>query len=211
MSRLAPWTMAALLGVCCALLITRASKIQDAAARAVEATRLAAEGQIVEAERTAKQLEAKKSAMAIGNEALRLALVAAHKAAPGSKVVRVVRASTGPIVAGGEPRQCPLPPPSQECACPPAPVCLVAPGDSLEIRVAEVDLQTKLGNRVVVGTGECLRVLPLPETSLARGPFEQSLTTVHELAPPADDRWPWYAHAAIGLGAGFVAGVMVAK
>ena len=54
-------------------------------------------------------------------------------------------------------------------------------------------------------------MLPLPETSLARGPFEASLTTVNELPPPVDDRWPWYVHGAIGLGVGLVAGVMVAR
>ena len=219
MTRLAPWVLAALLGVCCAWLIQRASRVQDDAARAVEATRLAADGQIVEAQRTAKQIEAEKDAMAVGNEALRLALAAAHKAAPGAKVVRTMRASTGPMVAGGAPRECPVSnreqttqstqSPTQSAST--CPVCLVAPGDSLEVRVAEVDLHTKAGNRVVVGSGECLRVLPLPETSLARGPFEASLTTVHEFAPPVDDRWPWYVHGAIGLGVGLVAGVMVAK
>jgi len=211
LARFAPWLLAALLGACCAWLIHRAWMVQSDAARAIEASRLASEGQIVELERTAKQLETERDAMGVGNEALRLSLAAAHKAAPGSKEVRVVRASTGPMVAGGVPRECPAHTPDTGCVCPEVPVCLVSPGDSLEVRVAEVDLQTKSGNRIIVGTGECLRLLPAPETSLARGPFEASLTTVHELAPPVDDRWPWYAHEAIGLGVGLVAGVMVAK
>ena len=206
MTRFLPWSLALAFSLCSVWLVHRAWNIEADAARDAEASRLASEGQIVELRKTAADLQRDLDVEIESNTALQAALDEARKAAPGSKVVRMVRASTGPMPAGGQPRECPVPPIGTAC-----PVCLVAPGDQLEVRVAEVDLQTKLGNRVVVGSGACVRLLPPPETTIAEGEFEASLTRVEELAPTPDKGWPWWANAAIGAGVGFVAGVMVAK
>jgi hypothetical protein len=201
-TRLIPWALALAFGLGCVWLVHRAWTTEADAARAAEASRLAADGQIVELRKTADELKRDLDVELESNTALQDALDQARKVAPGAKVTRTVRASTGPMVAGGVARECPVPPQAPGCACPAAPACLVAPGDSLEVNVSEVDLQAKEGTRVVVGTGECSRVLPLPRTSLAIGKFEARLTTVTELEPIPRDVTP-----TLGLGvAAFASG-----
>ena len=84
------------------------------------------------------------------------------------KIVEVVRWRTKTGLATGAPR-----PPggtgSPDAGAPPP--CLIAIGDSMVIEVAEGRLETKAGNRVVVGSAKCIRLLPLPTTTI----FEQSI------------------------------------
>jgi hypothetical protein len=215
-TRLLPWALAIAFALCAAWLVHRAWTVEADAARAVEASKLAADGKIVELRKTADDLKRDLDVELESNSALQDALDEARKAAPGAKITRTVRASTGPMVAGGSPRECQAPilhrpstdlAPTMRC-----PVCLVAPGDPIEVHISEVDLQTKAGNRIVVGTGECLRVLPAPETSLARGPFEASLTQVDELEPIPRDVTPTLGLgvAAFASGKGTALGVAIA-
>jgi hypothetical protein len=205
--RILPWALAIAFGLGCVWLVHRAWTTEADAARAAEASKLAAEGQIVELRKTADELKRDLDVELESNTALQDALDQARKVAPGAKVTRTVRASTGPVVAGGAPRECPVSNREQSTqsstqSASNCPVCLVAPGDSLDVNVSEVDLQAKEGTRVVVGTGECSRVLPLPRTSLAIGKFEAKLTTVTEFEPIPRDVSP-----TLGLGvAAFASG-----
>jgi hypothetical protein len=210
-ARLAPWAISTSLAICCALLIHRALRVESEAARAAEASQLAAKGEIVAAQRDRDGINADLDAAISENAQLKEALDEARKVAPGATVTRVVRASTGPMIAGGTPRlqEKPMPivpvplstsetPTKQEVgyvkpqespikvgSVPSCQPCLVAPGDTIDVRVSEVDRDTAKGNDDVVGTGECLRLLPLPETSLARKKFDAKLTTVIELEQPS--------------------------
>lgn len=211
-SRVVPWALAVAFAICAAWLVHRAWSVESEAERAAEAKQLEAEGQIVELQRTRDALDHDLDVALAENSKLSDALDEAREAAPDAKVTRVVRASTGPMIVDGHqmPVKCQSNKPYAELT--PLPTCLVSPGDSLEVRVNEVDLLTKAGNTVIVGTGECLRVSPPPETSLASGKFEASLTHVSGIAPPPpDDRWPWYVHEAIGVGVGFAAAVAAGK
>lgn len=68
--------------------------------------------------------------------------------------------------------------------------CAVAVGDELELRVAEVTLETPAGARVVVGTGEVWASGPPPRLVL-EAPFSARLSSAVEVAqepPPAPRR-----------------------
>jgi hypothetical protein len=208
MNRAIPWVIIVMMDLAVAWLVYRAWPVESEADRAVEAKQLEIDDQIVELQKTRDALNHDLDIALNENAKLSDALDEARKAAPGATVVRVVRASTGPIVVCGEPRSPPETKPSgniddrsglsERCVCPPGPPCLLAKGDTAEVRVSEVDLLTKAGNQVVVGTADCRRVSPPPETSLARGPFEARLTTVSELELPKPETAP-------GLGLGVAA------
>ena len=205
-ARVTPWLLVVALALGCAWLVRRAWNAEGEAAQAIEARELAAQDQIVGLRTTVEQLTKEQTTLTNHDAELQDALDAARKAASGAKVVRVVRASTGPMVVGGEPRECPVSASTQQC-----PTCLLAVGDSVEVRVNEIDIETKADNRVAVGTGECLRVSPPPETSLARGPFEAKLTTVSQLEEPrpASDPGLGLGVAAFASGKGTALGVAI--
>jgi hypothetical protein len=210
MARLAPWAVA-VLAVAIALAVIFAALRREAAANAqrdteTERQRLIADHQIVALQTDKAGLEAAVRVAVQGQ--LATAIEAAKKAAPGARVVRVMQASTGPVqVQPGASMATVVQPPE----CPPVPACALAPGDTAEARVSEVDLQTKAGNQAVVGTAECWRLTPEPAVKLFGGPFEARLTTVTELEPIPDNRWVWWQHELIGAGVGAAAMLVLTR
>lgn len=186
MSRIAPWLLVVLLAAVSCAVISWALK-RDAAehedrAREVEARELESQDLVVAAQTEQQKLRDQVADLEASNSDLRSALDRARKAAPGVREVSVVQASTGHVTASGQAR----PETTEEC-----PPCLLAEGDTAEIRVDQVELETKAGNHVVVGAAECRRVAPPPETRLAGGPFEASLTTaaIESEAKPDSRGW----------------------
>jgi hypothetical protein len=144
------------------------------------------------------------------------------KASPGARPVAVVSGTTGPVAAGGTPRPswpcspaapCRLTapekseaPPGGASAEPPhdaapgmnlaptTPVCLLAEGDTGEVRGTAAAMRTRPGNLVVVGTAEAWRILPAPATRLFRGRLELDVSAV---GPPR----------ALGWGVGLYVGI----
>jgi hypothetical protein len=103
------------------------------------------------------------------------------------KVKEVVRVVTVPGPAGGEGRNCTVPPTGSPPTSP-AGECLVLRGDNLRVEVDEVTVETKVGNKVLVGAASCWRETP-PETMLYRGPFQVPMSQASEVAPPPPPRW----------------------
>ena len=212
LARLLPWALAALLAGCCVMLIDRAIRVESDAARAMEANRLVAQGQIVATQKDRDGIKEDLDAAIEDNAQLKDALAEARKAAPGAKVERVLRASTGPV---------PMSEAAVRSLCaslitPPAqvseeePSLPVAPLEG-EIHVASVELRADKGNLIAAGGAEAWQVSPGPRQILFSGRFVAPASYLSEVEPPPDDRWAWYVHEAIGLGAGLVAGVIVAR
>jgi hypothetical protein len=207
-ARLTPWALAALLALCCALLIHRALRVESDAARVAEASQLVAQGQIVAAQRDRYGIKADLDAAIDENAQLKEALDEARKAAPGAKVERVLRASTGPV---------PMSEAAVRSLCsglitPPAQVSVDEPALPIaplegEIHVASVELRSDKGNLLAAGGAEAWQVSPGPRQILFSGRFVAPASYLSEVAPTPDDRWPWYVHEAIGLGAGLAAGI----
>ena len=118
--------------------------------------------EIVSRTATQRQLEA-----SVADLSVQIARVKSES--PGAKIVTVYRWRTTHAVAGGSPR-----PPGPAPGSPSQPeggACLLAQGDAGEIRVTAADLQTRAGNRVVVGRAECWRLRPEPATAVLSGEF----------------------------------------
>lgn len=89
------------------------------------------------------------------------------------------------------------------------PACLLAKGDEGEIRVAEVALQAREGNRVLAGAAEAWRLSPGPPTRILAGRFTAPASEISEERPAPLPRW----RAGAFLGAsrdGWVVGPAVA-
>lgn len=193
MSRAALWLglVAVVVG-----LVAAALYVRDATAEGVEA------------------LDRELEAVVRDNDELARALDKARRRHPDAAVVAVTRSSTGPVVAHGAPRPdnragtdgggAGLPLPGghggagdglARTQAPgsipgPAPSCLLAVGDAVELRVDTVALG-KAGRSTLelVGSASAWRLTPGPAAELARGTFEATLP-----APRA--RW--------GFGAGLL-------
>lgn len=63
------------------------------------------------------------------------------------------------------------------------PACLLAEGDTGEIRVSQVIVETKEKNQVLVGTAECWRLKPGPVSPILTGKFSAKTTFEKEAAP----------------------------
>ena len=211
-SRVIPWAIIVAMAAIGVWLVQRAWWQESEAEREAEMRELEAQEQIVEIRKERDQLKADLDVMLDMNNAMQGALDEARKVAPGAKVVRVVRASTGQVTSDGVPRIEGRPENYQSMTGSQPIDCLLARGDTAEIRVDQVELETKAGNRVLVGTAEAWRLTPEPETKLIAGPFEADFTHVSGLAPsPPEEHWPWYVHEAIGLAAGFGAAVALGR
>lgn len=167
--------------------------------RAAEAELLRASGVIVaeRADRTA--LEDRIIELERNNTDLAAAIARARKVAPKAKPTVVIAASTGPVTATG------VPAPIERAAK----GCLLAEGDTAEIRVAEVALRTDADNTIVVGQATALRLFPAPETVIANGTFNTRLSTASVAAPEATGGWPGWlviAVGAVGVLGGFAVG-----
>ncbi len=175
------WPVAA--AVIVALFI--AWKFQAAATREAEARRLAEaetlrqRGLVVVAQTSAKDIAAQVKEMTETNDALKKALENARKATGNARPVAAASASTGPVTAHGEAPAAPQTPAGD--TAPSASPCLVSEGDEMEIRADEVVLETRSGNRVLVGTATAYRLNPLPIGPVFGGPFVAPLTEAAEV------------------------------
>lgn len=151
-------------------------------------------------------------------------LARVQAAAPGAKPAAAVTASTGGVVAGGAPRPAynaslrstdaagtatpnaapePTSPPPQPSGG--GGSCLLVAGDVGEVRVRQLVLETREGNRIAAGVGEAWRLAPAPATRLFGGPLR--VESYVEKAPPAAaaSRWgvgPWVGASQAGLAYG---------
>jgi len=206
--------------------------------REQESEHLQAQGFLV-AERDG--LKSKVSGLEHSSADLAKELERLRKAAGPLTPVLAASLVTGPVRAEGLPRA-PLAPspgpgspqvtapevatPAKETA--PGLPCLLAPGDTGEVRVQEVAVRTEAGNVVMAGTAECWRLSPSPVTRLLHGPFsagskltmeptKQSLgwgaglvagltgtgwTLGPAVAAPPLKLWSWQAEATAGVGLG---------
>lgn len=164
---------------------------------AITATGLPAADQF---EDVTDQFEALKQRVPALEEQLRKLTAAVGKVNPR----RVVSAETKPAPVGGTPR------PADPAAAP-APVCVLALGDSLKLKMAEADVDTKGGNIVILGMMEAWRMAPGPPTLLLQEPFSGPATSAVLKAPSAEggrNSWRWGPLGGIST-AGWAAGLLV--
>jgi len=114
------------------------------------------------------------------------------KVAPEVRIVRVERIVTAPAPAEGVPR-----PPSMPGE--PCPQCLFAWGDTGQLRIDAVDLETREGNQVAVVHGEAWRITPGPETRILAGMASAPVSSLAAELPPLT-RTPGIG---VGLGIGY--------
>lgn len=186
-----PWGVVVLAGVVVLLLVVAWNRSRTAAgelARHLEAEQLRAAGLEVAAEKDRADLWDEANKASAESEDLRRALAEARTAAQGERPVLVARCSTGPRPAAGAARPATSPPPAPGSAAPPLPACLLAAGDQGEVQVDEVVLETRGGNRVLVGAASAWRVAP-DRSRLFGGPFRSDLGEVAVAAPPAPPGW----------------------
>jgi hypothetical protein len=174
----------------------RASSAEAELKREREAGKLVNAGVPPEQETAAKGLKLRVDELVRSNAAFKGALDEASKklrdaTGKAPAIVEVVKWRTKPGGATGTVLP-PVNPPSP--GCPPTAPCLVRPGTPLAIEGAEGKLETKAGNRVVIGSASCLRLEPPPALSIYSGPIELKLTEglVVKREEPAKSR-PWIA------------------
>jgi hypothetical protein len=164
--------------------LQRGANAEAEARRLAEAETLRQRGLVVVEQAKGKDLDARVRALTAENETLAAALAKAKKAAPGSRVVGVARASTGPVQVGGAGGAAGDPGSPGSSGSPAAPssspLCLLYDGDEGEIEVDQVVLATRGGNRVLVGTAYAYRTNPLPHEPLFGGEFSAPLTEAAE-------------------------------
>jgi hypothetical protein len=188
-----PWSAVVVAGVVVLLLVVAWNRSRSAAgelARHLEAEQLRAAGLEVAGEKAAADLWEEANRASAENEDLRRALEEARKAANGERPVLVVRSSTGPTPVSGAARpgavacpDAPAPP-----ATPPLPVCLLAAGDQGEVLVDEIVLETRGGNRILVGAASAWRASPA-RARLFGGTFNSELGQVDAAAPASEPGW----------------------
>lgn len=207
-----PWALLAAAVLAALLISARLNSLRRAAdegRRLAEAETLRQRGLIVVEQRARGELEARARELEAADVDLRAELERVRSAAPSVRVVEVVRASTGPVPAGGEPREATVQmgPVAREPVPEGAP-CLLAVGDQGEVRVDEVELRTDAGNGILVGAASAWRVSPGPETRLFGGPFRAPLTSVAAAPEPARPGWGVGPRAGVGRD-GWTAGLAV--
>jgi hypothetical protein len=137
------------------------------------------------------------------NHVLEDELARVRKAAPTAKPVAVVTASTGPVPVS--PPVAPVVPgagqaPASPPLGPPVPPCLLRPGDTGEVRVAEVRLVTEAGNTVLAGAAEAWRISPAPAQRLFGGVLKADLgAATARIPPPTPDSLGWGVGPAVGV------------
>lgn len=186
-----PWGVVVLAGVVVLLLVGAWNRARTAAgelARHLEAEQLRAAGLEVAAERDRADLWDEANRASAESEDLRRALAEARTIAQGERPVLVARCSTGPRPAAGAERPADPPPAAPGAAAPPATACLLAVGDQGEVQVDEVVLETRGGNRVLVGAASAWRVAP-DRARLFGGSFSADLGELAVAAPPRPPGW----------------------
>jgi hypothetical protein len=190
----AAWWILLIIGlVFSLLLLSRACNSESEAKAALERfqmdSRLREAGFIVAIEANQKALDAKAAEIpALTEELERL-----RKAAPGVRIVRVKRIVTAPASAEGVPR--PPPMPGEPC-----PQCVFAWGDSGELRINSVELETRKGNQVAVVAGETWRIKPGPETRIHAGVASAPISTMIAESLPLSSSPGWGGGLAGGYG-----------
>jgi hypothetical protein len=193
------WAVPALALVVCLLLVSAWNgqrRARGAAERAAEAAELRAAGLAVAADLTARQLRARVAELEAGSADLKAELERVRHASPGARPVGTVSATTGPVPAGGPTRPpwpcapvapCPVTPdaPPVDPGPPPAlQACLLAAGDTGEVRVLGAALATRAGNLVVVGAAEAWRLDPGPPARLFGGPLQVKVSREAPVGTP---------------------------
>lgn len=177
--RLPMWLVGGLLLlVVCAFAAWNHSRLvdqRDAALREQGAAELREKGLIVKHDASESGLKAELEALRKGNSELDAALREALAKAPQTKVVTVERLVTKEVPTLLVPR--PVVPGS-------TPQYVLAAGDRTRIEVARVELQTKDGNLIVVGTASAWRVTPT-EAKLMEAPFSASVSRTSGLTSAA--------------------------
>jgi hypothetical protein len=138
--------------------------------RVLEAERLTRKGLVVELQGTQGELAARVTEVA----GLREEVERVRSASPGVRVVEVVRVVTKPIPVDGPPR-------TVIAGCP---SCALLTGDHLELRVGSAALETRAGNRVVVGVLEAWRVEDRARLAQATYSADVGQATVAQPARP---------------------------
>jgi hypothetical protein len=174
--------------------------------RVAEAHALEEHGLEVVQPETRPEVQAEVLVLRAQNAELRQALDEALKASPHARPVAVSHSSTGPVVCGGEPRSTPpaaSAPGQAGTSLPPAASrALLAVGDSAEVRIDQVALDTPASNLVLVGAASLWRLSPSPETRIFSGPFRAPLGRAAAVEPPPVQPWPqWRDFAEAGAGA----------
>lgn len=199
------WLVAAALLVAAVFLWNREHRARTDALRSAEAARLELQNQIVAHEQTRRELQGSISGLLENNASLEAALSEARTAAPDAKPVRAARLDTGPLAVAAKPEAPRVPRAAPAVAKP----CALAVEDAVSIEVDTVDLETKAGNTLVVGTASVFRVDPPPKELLASGRFQAPLSRSEALAPPSEPRWGVAALAFCGApGCAFGGGPM---
>jgi hypothetical protein len=173
------------------LLLARAcngeSEAKAALVRLQQNAQLREAGFLVAVDATQKVLDARAAEIPeLQDEIARL-----KNAAPKVRIVRVERIVTAPAPAEGVPR--PPPMPGEPC-----PQCLFAWGDTGQLRIDSVDLETREGNQVATVHGEAWRIDPAPETRILAGMGSAPVSTLTAELPPLQ-------HSP-GIGVGLAAG-----
>jgi hypothetical protein len=215
------WILPTALSVVVAVLVTIwviERRGRSAERREAEARELKLKGQIV-AEQTSKANIVGDLVKALDQNALLAELVAkAQAASPGAKPVAVTHGSTGTIIAGGSaaPPGAPVPPISYPCpggqgqTAQPPPSCLLAQGDPARIDVDVVDLETRAGNTLVVGTAQVWREGDPPALVLQGGFQAQAGSTAVRAEPPRPATWGFGGVAQCGSSGACLGGPLVA-
>lgn len=181
------WVIGAALLAAAAFLWNREKRLRGEAERDAEAARLELKNQVVEGAATKKELRGKVDELLANNDLLRQAYEEAVKAAPGAAPVSASKLDTGPLVVKVAPR--PDPPLSAAPQAPECAPCALSPGDAISVTVDVLELLTRAGNTLAVGTASVYREDPLPRELLAAGKFQSALSRSMELATPAPPRW----------------------
>lgn len=156
------------------------------------------------ADRARTALAAEFSRLMVRNLALAAEVERLKRSSPGVRPVGTVSASTGPVpVSGAAPPVEPMPSAGSEARAP-SPNCVLHLGEVASIDVAQVTLQTRAGNRVMVGQADAYRHDPAGRVRLFGGAFTSAITTEEADAPAPG--WAFGVSAGVGTG-GAVAGV----
>jgi hypothetical protein len=195
------------LGVSLARALTSGRSARAEVARLAEAQQLA-DQRFAVARRDAVALARQADRVLAQHADLSAEVDRLRRASPGARVVGGADLRTGTLVAGGTPR--PVEPRAPEergpGACGPAPACLLAPGDAASIDVAQVALETRAGNRVIVGRADAYREDPAGRVLLFGGPFDARISAVTEAAPPTRPGWAFGPTVELGSRSGWLYG-----
>jgi len=204
------WLVAGAIIALAVFMLNRTHKQLNSALRDAEAAQLALKDQTVAFQESKDKLQSDVKDLTDASELLKQAYEEALKAAPGAKPVGEARLDTGPLALRTPPRPAPQPVKSAGGAgetqaaataqpvLPPAgpsSVCALDQSDKISIEVEVLDLGTKAGNFLVVGTASAYRLTPV-KSLLTEGKFQSSLSSAHSLETPPPLRWG--ARASLG-------------